>query len=100
MSIEARVDIAILQRDRDEAQRSVTRGCVLIVLVPVLIGIAFAFAVMFHSIAPLIVAAMYAAVGGVAGVASLGVGAFRLRHANKELARIEAERIPPARLLT
>ncbi len=94
------VDIAVLQQERESAKRTISRGLVLICLVPIAIVLSIALGMMFDSFGPLIVASLYAVVGGSVGVAALGTGIVRHRIVSKDLRRLEAERIPQARLLS
>jgi hypothetical protein len=95
-----RVDIAVLQQERDIARRTIVRGVTMVLLIPIAIALGLAFGAMSDSFGPLLVASLYTIVGGAVGVASLGAGVVRLRIASKQLNQLEAERIPQARLLT
>ena len=100
MSTEPRVDIAVLQQEREAAKRTISRGLVLICLVPISVVLSIAIGMMFDSFGPLIVASLYGVIGGAVGIASLGTGLVRHRIVSRDLRQIEAERIPQARLLS
>jgi hypothetical protein len=93
------VDVARLRADREEAARTITRGFVLVLLVPVVVVLAVLLGMAFDTFSPLILASLYGVVGGAVGVASVAGGVVRHRLAARELHRLEAERIPEARLL-
>lgn len=90
---------ARLQRDRDDGERSFNRGAALLVSAPASVMLALIFTKWIASFAPLFIAAMYCIIALAAGVVLIGVGMVQTRGANRQLAQLEADRLPAARLL-
>jgi ABC-type sulfate transport system permease subunit len=88
-----------LLHQRRRARTEIRRGVAFVASVPVVAGLAYLLA--FTAAGPLSIVTfmMYFIAAGTFGAASILVGAIRMRTTTQQL-RLEAERIPKARLLT
>ena len=90
---------ARLQLERNSGRSSIARGAILLISIPIVSFAALLVASGLRSMAPLLIAGVYAIVGGAAGIVSVGVGILQERSAAKALRQLEHDRLPEARLL-
>lgn len=90
---------ARLAHERKLGESSIARGAVLLLSIPLIVLVLVFIGAGFNTLVPWLLAGAYVVVGGAAGITMLGMGILRARTAAKQLERLEAERIPAARLL-
>jgi hypothetical protein len=91
-----------LVRARDDARGTIRRGITLVGLIPVVCVVAALTALVFGPVGvfALMVAAAYAFVGGIGGLATIAAGVTGHRKATRELRAFDAPRqLPMARLV-
>ncbi len=88
----------LLEQQRD-AQAMANRGLVAVALVPISIVAGLMTSMWLDSFLPIVIAALYATLGGCLGVLWLIAGFVRIRGAKRELRELDDRRLPKARLL-
>jgi hypothetical protein len=101
---QVRIVRAELSRQQDEASKKVTRGVVLIAVVPLVILAAVLLASVFEGafglVVPLLSAVAYTLIGTVGGVAMIAAGAVESRRIGKQLDDYDNVRqLPAARVV-
>jgi Flp pilus assembly protein TadB len=92
------VELVLLEQQRD-AQAMANRGLVAVALVPISIVGGIMSAMWLDSFMPIVIAALYATLGGCLGLLWLIAGFVRSRNAKRELRELDESRLPKARLL-
>ncbi len=90
---------ALVQHEREEAHRTLTRGFMLLVSLPVVTVALLVLAGLLSSYGPVVITFVYCIVAGPSGLVMTSLGLMQSRAANKKLAALDRERLPEARLL-
>ena len=90
---------ALVHHEREEAHRTLSRGVMLLVSLPVVTVALLSLGGLLSSYGPVLITFVYCIVAGPSALVMTSLGLMQSRAANEKLTALDRERLPEARLL-